>query len=463
MNLFRLSLRYSLDQPLRALLNTLLLGLAVAIMVMLLLLDHQMEDTLHRDAGNIDLVVGAQGSPLQVILSSLYHVDQPTGNIALSDARELIGHRGVDKAIPIALGDNYEGYRIVGTTHEYPEHYGATVAEGRLWGAPLEATIGAEVARRADLALGDEFAGVHGLSPDGHAHGDHPYTVVGVMERTGTVLDRLILSSVEGVWHVHGTEHEHDSKHDHDDANRLQEHGHEEHTEHGHAHAPDDQPHAGTGHDHRTTQPEAGEGAWSGNGSVAGFLERAERYEDPEALELTALLITYSSPLAAGVLPQMIDQDTPMQAASPAREAGRLMELIGAGADAVRAFAIILIGVAALSLFISLYSALNQRYYELAVMRMLGGRPNRLFRVTLLEGLWLAVPGTVFGLAAGHLAVSALGAWLEGAGRLSLTGFMFLPAELGVIALALAIGLVAALIPAWAAYRTEPSHVLARG
>ncbi len=128
MNLLTLSLSYLRARALNTTLNVLLLALGVATITLLLLTMHQLEERMGRDARGIDLVAGAKGSPMQVILSAIYHLDVPTGNIPLAQARELAKHRMVKKTIPLALGDNYKGFRIVGTNHDYVAHYGGSLA-----------------------------------------------------------------------------------------------------------------------------------------------------------------------------------------------------------------------------------------------------------------------------------------------------------------------------------------------
>jgi len=188
---------------LAASLNVLLLTIGMATIVLLLLFGEHLRTRMTQDAAGIDLVIGAKGSPAQLVLSAIYHADIPTGNIPLEDARRWAKHPMVHSAIPQALGDSWRGFRIVGTTHAYTDIYNAKLASGRLWQATGEATVGADVAA-AGLGPGDRFAGVHGFSTEGHVHGDSRYEVVGVLARTGTVLDRIILTSVESVWAVHG-------------------------------------------------------------------------------------------------------------------------------------------------------------------------------------------------------------------------------------------------------------------
>ena len=203
MNLPGISFAYLRARPLATALNLLLLALGIATITVLLLATAQLEERMGRDARGIDLVAGAKGSPMQLVLSSVFHLDAPTGNIALDDALALSRHPAVKKAIPLALGDSFQGHRIVGTNHAYPAHYGARIASGRLWSAPMEAVLGSEVAAGARLAVGATFTGAHGLAAGGDGHDEEPFKVVGVLAPTGSVLDRLVLTSVESVWEIH--------------------------------------------------------------------------------------------------------------------------------------------------------------------------------------------------------------------------------------------------------------------
>jgi len=148
MNLAVLSASYLRKRPATTLLNVLILALGIATIVVLLLVSSQVRDNLTRNSRGIDLVVGAKGSPLQLILSSVYQIDSPTGNIDVEDAEAVMEHRAVETAIPLALGDSYSGFRLVGSTRDYPAHYDANATTGRLWKSHSEVTIGAAVARK---------------------------------------------------------------------------------------------------------------------------------------------------------------------------------------------------------------------------------------------------------------------------------------------------------------------------
>ena len=198
-----LAFAYLRERPLATLLNILLLGLGVGTIIALALTLSQLQERMDRDAAGIDLVIGAKGSPLQLILSTVFQIDIPTGNIPVADAAPIIAKPVVKQAIPLALGDSHKSFRIVGTVPAYTQLYAATLQSGRIWNAPLEAVVGAEVARMTGLSPGSVFAGSHGLAEGGGGHADHPYTVVGVLKPTGSVIDRVILTALESVWMVH--------------------------------------------------------------------------------------------------------------------------------------------------------------------------------------------------------------------------------------------------------------------
>ena len=132
MNLLQLSLANLLLSPLSTAVNILLLSLGTGSIAILLIATHLLSAALIRDAADIDLVVGAKGSPLQLVLSGLYHADIPTGNIRLSDAKTWTEHPMVESAIPLALGDSHQGFRIVGTNEDYVDIYDGQLAEGKL-------------------------------------------------------------------------------------------------------------------------------------------------------------------------------------------------------------------------------------------------------------------------------------------------------------------------------------------
>jgi putative ABC transport system permease protein len=387
-----LAWRYLWSRPLGAALNLLLLSLGLASITFLLLVGHQLNRAFERDLAGIDLVVGAKGSPMQLILSGVLHIDVPPGNVPLKAVQALQNHPSVASLIPLSLGDNLGGFRIVGTSPDYIAHYRATLAQGRVWTAPLQVVLGATAARQLGLPLGSRFAGSHGLGGGGHAHGDSAYTVVGILAPNGSVLDRLVLTDTASVWKVH--------------------------------------------EDH-----------------MAGDDEDRAALADER--EVTMALIRYKSPLAAVSFPRFVNSQTEMQAAAPALEITRLLRMLGLGTNVLQAFAGVLLLTAGLSVFIALLSAVRERQADLALLRMLGAPPSRVAALLLTEALWLGVLAAGLGLVGGQGLAAGLG-WLLQLDHSLLVGGPVWPTELWLVpGLALLVSLGAALLPALGAYRVS--------
>ncbi len=415
--ILRLALAYARSRPLSTLLVVVLLAVGVGVVTLTLIVTSELEARLTRDARGIDLVIGAKGSPLQIVLAGVYHADVPPGNIPLSALAELRRNPLIGEAIPLALGDSFRGHRIVGTEHSLVTHYGATLAGGSLWTKPMEAVLGSDVARKRGLALGSRFTGSHGLAEGGGGHGDAPYTVVGVLAPTGTVLDRLVLTSIESVWEIHDVHH-------------------------------------GVAGPDVDLDQGSGTGSATRTAPAVGAKASAPR-------EVTLVLVKYSSPLAAASLPREINQSTALVAAAPAYETARLFSVFGVGVDLLRAFALLLVAASALMLFVALAQALEERRYDLGIMRALGARPWQVAAVLLVESLVLAAIGTALGLFAGHAVASQVGQVLAAAAPLAADAWRWRSEEGWIVALALGAGILAALLPAWRAARTDVAATLA--
>lgn len=408
MNLLTISWAYIRKRVLNSVLNILLMAFGIGTITVLLLLSAQVEENLYKNAEGIDVVVGAKGSPIQLILSGIYHMDSPTGNIPLDQAVELMESRFVRTAYPLSLGDNWLGYRIVGTNYSYLELFGAEIAEGDLWYHEFEVVVGASVAEQLGVELGDTVMSAHGLSEGGMEHGDHEMIVSGILKPSSSVLDQLVLTSVETMWGIHAYGASHDHSHD----------------------------------------SEISDTSWM-----------AEEYRDKE---ITVLLVDYANPLAAAQLPRYVNTQTEMQAAAPAFEISRLLNVLGVGLDAIKIFGYILIFSSALGLFIALLNSMKERAYDLAVMRSLGGSRQKLVSMVLTEGLLLSAMGGLTGLLFAHLALEGLGIWFAQARQFAISGTVFLPAEFSILGLAIGIGLLASIFPAIVAYRTEISKTLSQ-
>lgn len=428
-----------------ALLSILLTAFGVAILVVIYITADTFEKQLDNNSKNIDLVVGAKGSPLQLILSSVYHVDYPTGNILLDDAMQLQDNPLVDIAVPVSLGDNFKGHRIVGTDSSFLKLYELEIAEGAFWKNNYEILIGSETARKQKLKIGDHIHSAHGLSADGHVHDEHPFTVVGILAPTGSVVDNLALCNLQSVWDVHGIAHDHDA-----------DHSHHETTDHSHGHD-----HSDTHAQHDTQEKETFVSPGEIKQADTYVKSIAEDVYKTPGLEVTSVLIRYSSPAAISVLPRMINQSTTMQAASPAMETTRLFSLLGVGMDSLEILAYVIILIAGLSVFISLYNALKERKYDLALMRTLGAGKTKLFGLVIVEGLVITLIGGLVGLLFGHLALFYISGQTSQSADF-IEAFSINPQEWLILLIAGGIGTIAAVIPAVKAYNTTISTVLGK-
>ncbi len=399
--LIKFAFKYLWSRPLAAALNILLLALGLASITLVLLVSSQIDNAFERDLQGIDVVVGAKGSPMQLILAGVFHIDTPAGNISLAEVKALQKNPQIAKLIPISVGDSFRGFRIVGTDASYAAHYAATLAKGSLWTQTMQAVLGAEVALQTGMQVGNTFIGSHGLGQEGHAHGNNPYTVSGVLAPCACVLDRLILTATESVWQVHEKAIEGDTP-----------------------------------------------------------LDAADKKAIADEREITLALITYNSPLAAVSFPRMVNTTTNMQAAAPAVEITRLLRMVGVGTDVLRGFGWVLLLTAGLSVFIALWNAVRERNADLAMLRMLGASPTKLAGLLLAEALCLAVLAAILGLGLGHLLTHAVGWMLQADRSLPITGWIWLSAEWVIPALAAVVAVIATLLPAVAAYRVDVQQLL---
>ena len=435
MSLFKLAWKNLRSKPLSMLLNLLLFGLGVGLVVFLLLINYQVNQNFEKNLAGIDLVVGAKGSPMQMILCNMYHIDAPTGNIPVKDIRPFFNpkHPVVKQAIPLSLGDSYKAYRIVGTDTTFIDLYGATIAKGRMFRQDYDVVIGALVADRAHLHLGDEFFSSHGLQDDGinvHDHGSK-FRVVGILEPNQTVADQLILCNTPTIWAVHNHE-----DHDHQEGDHMT---HDDEDDHDHDHG-----------DHVHADKEIEEVA----ARPFNLLEHPDQ-------SITSILIKFRHHgIQALNFPRGINENTDLMAAQPAWQINRVRDMMGTGTDMLRLLAMAIIFVSAISLFISLFSSLRGRKYELAILRVMGGSRKTLFALIILEGLILAVLGYLLGIFLGHLGVAVLGGELEASYKYRFSPWLWLKEEYFILLVLLVLSFVASLLPAIKASRTPISETL---
>ena len=428
MNLILLAWKNIRHQWLDTLLGVLLLAFGLGTISMLILIEKQSSEQFNRNIKDIDMVLGAKGSPLQLILANVYHVDAPTGNIKIRDAKQVIYNPTVAMAIPLAYGDNFQQWRIVGTDSNYAQHYAMKLREGVAFKEEYDANIGADVAKATGLKLGDTFLSTHGLdqteNDEEHAH-HHAYRVVGIFEKSGSVIDRLILTPVETIWHAHE---------DSEPASAEIEESNDS-----------------------TNSPPP----MIKKGPMMMLRPAKAMAPSPnDNKEVTAYLIKSRMAMAQMILPNLI-KETNMQLAFTAIEVNRLSQNFGLGMDTVKAVAWVIIGLSFFSIFISLFNSLKKRKYELALMRSMGASPFKVFALIITESLLLVSTGIIFSWLFSRIGLSILSHQLNNSFHYTMNVKDFSIQEVYLTIAALLFGVIAALAPAINAYKMDISKTLA--
>ncbi len=396
MNSFSLAVGSIRSQPLPSILSVLATAAGITILCAVFLFASALETGFRKNAQNIDLVAGVKGSPLQMILSSVYHVDVPAGNMTRENAEKLQKHRNIKKIIPVAMGDTYRGFRIIGSIPDYISIYGGEIAHGSMFDHPFEAVAGAQT----NLEIGTEFVAMHGLSGEDGDHHNDRYRITGILKPTGTVLDRLIVTSIGGVQKSH------------------EYHNH--------------------GEDNHSAKDEDG---------------------------ITALLIQVRNPTAIMNLPREINESTNIMAASPSYVMARFSQDLGLGKKSLFIIGTSFLVLSVLVILTMLAAKLETRKYDLAVLRVLGASPWKMASIVILEGILLALVGTIAGLIAGHgLAYAALETF-GGLKSIMDPSFFLMPSMIdGMLLLCgLLCGFLGGILPMVLALRTDVTNLLSRG
>lgn len=341
MNLLKISIQNIKLKPLYTALSVFILALSISLLLGIQQLKNSFEYQIDNNLGDVQLVIGAKGSPLQLVLSSVLHLDNPTGNIKYEKVKKLAKHPFVKKAVPISYGDNFKGYRIVGTTNQFSAIYNAEIADGRSMEASMEVVLGSQIAQKLKLKIGDTFASSHGLIEEGgHVHDDE-FLVVGIYKPTQKVIDRLIITPLESVWDVH-------EGHDHD-----HEHG-----------------------------------------------ESCSHHHEEEDREITSMLMSFKNPGALLTIPRNINENTNMQAALPKYQLDKLYEFTGVGFQTISWIAYIILFISCMIIFTSVYKMVKERAFDFALMRTYGAKNYQLILIMLYEGMMVVSTAFIIGILA---------------------------------------------------------------
>ena len=315
--------------------SILLMILGVTIITLSVLVNQITKNTFTKNNPNLDVVVGAKGSPLQLVLSSIHHIDIPTGNISYKNAKKIMKHPAIKFGVPISLGDNFQNYRIVGTDKKFLKLYDAELEIGSMWEKPMQSVIGSNVANFTKLKIDKFFVGSHGLIDTGDIHSEQPYKVVGILKKTGTILDNLIITSLDSVWNLHSNQN--------------------------------------------------------------------DILKNSDSLEVTALLLKYKNKTSVFSFPRLINKNTSMQAASPNLEISKLFKLTGGAHKIINYLSVIIVSLSFVGILFTLLNNINERKYDLAILRTLGFTRERIFSIILIEGMTVSILGSLIGLILGGI------------------------------------------------------------
>ena len=414
------------------------MSLGVALVVTVIVIHGVLNDSFNRSAQGYDLIIAAKGSPLDVVLSTVFYLREPVGEVTHEHLQKF--RRGeyahlVEKAIPVAIGHHFRGVPIIGTEPDfftelkYLDNRSYRFAQGENIKPDEEfsAVIGHRASRRTGLRVGDTFE-PEGIDDDDEEH--ELFTVVGILAPTGTPNDNAIFVNIEGFYDMHS---------DH----------------YGHVHQ---------GHNHTSDEPR--------RYSAILLMTRQHAVRplegiavDPNAADFNpaALLADRAYvDIQAMELPRTLERTHDIQAISPVMEISNLLtSIIGNIQMVLLILAILVIFVAGIGMMVSIYNSMSERRQEIALMRALGARRVTVMTVILLESILLSLGGGVLGVFLGHLLIGGLSPWISEYTGIAIGFWSFQMAEVILIPGLIILATVVGFLPATVAYKQDVATSLA--
>ena len=404
--LVRLALRSLLARKLTVLLTMLAIGFSVALFLGVEKVRTGTKASFMDTISGTDLIVGARTGSVQLLLYSVFHMGNATNNIGWDSLQEISELKGVDWVVPISLGDSHRQFRVMGTTQEFFQRYqfrrGKQIgfAQGQQFDDLFDAVIGADVAKALGYKLGDPIVVAHGLASFSK-HDDHPFRVAGIMEKTGTPIDRTVIVSLEAIEAIHV------------DWQR------------------------GTKKPGQTTAAEA------------------LRQMPLQPKTVTAALVGTTSPMKIFSLQRAINNypKEPMQAVMPGVALQELWQLVGIAETALLVISTMVIATALLGMMANVFASLNERRREMAIYRAMGAGPGTIFMLLMTETLLIVASGCLLGVILIYLALGLGQGYIDQQFGIWLQIQMLTPRELWALFAILVAGACASLLPALRAYR----------
>ncbi|MCL4193282.1 MAG: ABC transporter permease, partial [Thermoguttaceae bacterium] len=469
MSLWKIAWRSIQHRALASALTAFSMALGVALVVAVLVIHSVIDQSFRRSAQGYDLIVGPKGSPLELVLTTVYHLGKPIGTISHKQYMDVaFGQyaQDIELAIPICTGENYKGYRIIGTVPEFfdkleyrdGQHYEFAAGNNFSAAGFYEAVVGATAARKTGLVVGSEFRPTHGLE-EGQGAEHAPFTVVGVLAPTGTPNDRAVFINIEGFYlmHEHGAEGE---EHEHDDEPAAA--GAAEDAHDGHAHEEAAQGDGAEG-EQALGAGANGEGGAAGHEDLAheGHSHGEEGALDHRAVSAVLILTNQADPTRRIALPRWISEQAGIQAVAPAEVITNLFQgIVGNVQLVLMVLAVLVVIVAGIGMLVSIYNSMSDRRHEIAVMRALGARRNTVMSIVLLESILLSLGGGAVGVIIGHALTGALAPLIMEHTGVVVSALQFQWAELILIPGLVVLATVVGYLPAVIAYKTDVAQSL---
>ncbi len=399
--MLRLALKSLANRRSTALLVLVSLALSTALLLGVERVRVQAKDSFANTIHGADLIVGARTGPISLLLYSVFRIGDATNNIRWTSYKEIAALPEVGWTIPLSLGDSHRGFRVLGTSDAYFEHYRhgdarrLAVAQGRPFTGDAEAVVGATVARDLGYALGQSIILAHGVGDVSFAdHTDHPFRVVGILAPTGTPVDRTVHVSLAGIDAMHAN-------------------------------------------------------------FIGGMSVRGLRIRRSEPANITAFIVGLRSKSAIFAVQREVNEfkGEPLLAILPGLTLQQLWDVIALGENALRVVALLVLLVSLVTMTTALLTSLQERRREMAILRALGARPRHVFLLVLGESLLLTTIAALLGLATLQLATIWTATILETTYGLSLSAWPIAKGEWQLLGLLFVGALVAGAVPAFTAYR----------
>ncbi len=451
MNLVTIAWKSIRQRALASFLTALSVALGVTLMVSVLVVHGIVDRIFSQNASGYHLVVGAKGSPLQLVLNTIYHLSSPVENIPYLYYKELKANPRVQNAIPICMGDvTLEGnFRIIGTSPEFFEVDYHPDKKFRVRGHFLEddfdAVIGSQVARTNGWNIGSTFQPAHGVADSDHVH-EEKFTVVGVLAPTGTPNDNGVYIHIDGFYQIAG----HEKPADEAAAKAA-------------AFAAVQQQGAGAEKVVVEPVPEPQPTPAKDSHDHAGHDHHGHHHHElpDEQKEVTAILVNAKHITAAIQLRASINEGPYAQAAIPFQEINWILNnVVGNVRTLLVIMTALILVVSGVGIFVSIYNSMADRRREIAVMRALGAQRSTVFTIIFLESILLCVGGGLFGVLLGHGMVVIAAPILEVRTGLLIDPWAFETLELILLPVLIALASLVGIVPGMTAYRTDVAKAL---